>query len=773
MGRRRGRSERAVAALIAVAALGTACKKKEPKPGAAANGSAAPPVAPPTTAADASRVSVIDFLESGDACTFGHRGVLVDLGDTSTRARMSGSRLTPPDVEIRERKGASWASVRARSLELSFVSPAELGAETGIVVEARARGGVARSVSVYLNGKPIGALPLRKGETTLPSARAQAVVLKGTNELLLRFNGGPRGTVEPFGEIDWIRVGPQDSEGPYSAPTRNDAITTMTIAGAQRRAVSLRAPGFARCTAFVPNGSVLEGAIGVSGGEAEAEVRVLVDRQEPRVVASFRLGPGDPPGFRPFSVPLGDVGTLAGVELVATSSSKGARVAFADARVTASAAAAPAPPAPQARGVVLVVLGSIARSRVGAHGGGTSMPEVTALARGGLVFDAHRATSTLSHAALASMLTGVTPREHGASDPDAALSPSVFSVAEAARQAGVMTAMFTANPMTTEPFGFGRGWETFVARLPGEEEPATAVFDDAARWLDANKTERFFVVVHARGGHPPWDVTSDELATLPPRDYQGGLEPKHAGEALGKARSAGGRGFADTDRERAFALHARALAAHDTAIGTLAARLRSLGREKDTVWIVTGDIGVNAAARVPFLEDELLQEGALAIPLVIHTPSSSPADERVAAPTSSVDIAPTILEALGLEPPPHLQGESLWKIATRPEGLPERPLVASTTTRLSARWGSFAVIGAGDRETRVCDLALDPDCVSDVRPSHPLAAEALRALAWRETVLRQPGEQGAGSPGARPAQRKRTLVVADGPTSAALRAWGR
>jgi arylsulfatase A-like enzyme len=525
---------------------------------------------------------------------------------------------------------------------------------------------------------------------------------------------------------------------------------------------------------------VLEGFVGVTGGEAEAEVRVLVDRSEPRVVGSFHLGgPTDPPGWRPVSLPLGDIGTIAGVELVAKTSSKAGRVAFAEARVVAPGAgeqgrgAEPALPGP-VRGVVLVTLGSTSRRLLALHGGSIAMPELTALASGGAVFEAHRATSSFASGALGSMLTGASPREHGASDADGALSPAVFTVAEAARQAGIVTGMFTANPTTTAPYGFARGWETFVARLPGEEGPATAVFEDAGRWLDAHRDDRFFMLVHARGGHPPWDVASEDLKELPPANYAGSLDPQHSGEALAKARKVGGgRHFADPDRERAFALHGKALVAHDAALGALVGRIRTLGRERDTVFIVTADIGVDAAAHVPFLEEESLEEGALAVPLVLRA-LTKPARERVTTPTSGVDVARTVLDAFGLPPPPQLRGESLWAIAGGKRIVVDRPLIAATTTRFSARWGSFAVVGAREREVKVCNLSLDPDCVSDVRPSHPLAAEALHSLAWTELVAKKAADRRSATPShpGEPAPAP-PRATADGPTSAALRAWGR
>ena len=752
---------------------------------------AASATATTTTTSPPRESAIIDFLAplaapfgGTDDCVFGHRGYVLDLGDPSMRSHMAGTHLAMPDVEVREHEGASWVNVRARTLELSFVADAET--EPGVVISARVRGGAAKSASVYLNGKPIGQLVLSKGETTVLTAHAPtASILKGSNDLMLRFNGGAKAARDMLAEIDWIRVGPNDADtSSYAAPTRTDVVTTVSIGGAPKRAASLRAPGFARCTAFVPSGSMLEGWVGATGGEAEAEVRVLVDRAEPRVVGSFHLGgPGDPPGWRPIALPLGDIGTLAAVELVAKTSSKGTRIAFAEVRVTA-----PAEPArtstlatqARARGVVLVVLGSMSRRLVALHGGNIAMPELASLAAGGSIFDAHRATSSFASGAMGSMLTGLSPRAHGAADGDAALSASVFTVAEAARQAGIVTAMFTANPTTTAPFGFARGWETFGPRLPAEDATATAVFDDVGAWLDTHKADRFFLVVHARGGHPPWDVTSEELKELPPAGYNGSLEPKHAGEALAKARKAGmGRLFADPDRERAFALHGKALAAHDVALGALVAHLKTLGRDKDTAWIVTGDIGVDAAAHVPFLEEESLEENALAVPLVLRGVDGAHLKEHVDRATSSVDIAPTILEALGL-PPPALAGQSLWSLAEGRKSAVERPLIAETTTRFSARWGSFAVLGAKDREVKVCNLSLDPDCATDVRPSHALAAEALHALAWSELVAKAPPKTPAATaPSPSPARPEApaadasSRVVADGPTSAALKVWGR
>jgi arylsulfatase A-like enzyme len=755
----------ALFAVLALAACAAACSRGSDAP--TPTGSAAVPLAAtaaPEKAASTS-TTVLDFVSGDGPCTLSHRGVLLDLGDPSMRARMNGPKLQPPDLEVREHEGASWVGVHDRSIELSFVSPSESKAETGVVVEARMRGGTAKSASVYLNGKPVGVLALTKGETKVSSAHATGATLaRGANELIVRFTGAGRAAKDNrdnLAEIDWIRIGPADGDAPYAAPTRADALTTLTIGGLARRGVSLRAPGSMRCGAFVPNGAILEGQIGVSGGEAEAEVRVLVDRAEPRVVGSFKLGGEGAPPWQPISLPLGDVGTLAAVELVAKTSTKGARVVFAEPRVVAARTSPPVK-APRARGVIMVVLGTVSAKTLSAYGGSAATPELAALASAGTVFEAHRATTSFASGAMASMLTGLPPRAHGVSEPDTVLAPGAITVAEAARQGGVVTAMFTANPTTTATYGFTRGWETFAARSPAEEGPATAVFEDVERWLDGHKEERFLVVIHARGGHPPWDVAGDEK-DLPPAGYTGSMDAKHAGEVLAKVRKqTGTKLFTDADRERAFALHGKALTAHDVALGKLVAHVRAIGRDVDTTWIVTGDVGVDAAAHAPFLDDDVLDESVLSVPLVVRAPGP-PIRARVASPTTSVDLARTILEALDLAPPPQLRGDSLWTVAQRDVQAPERARIATTTNRFSARWSGFVLVGTRDREGKLCNLSLEPDCVSDVRATHPLAAEIMHGLAF-EDLARAADPKKAPTPPVHP--------TTDATSGVSLRAWG-
>jgi arylsulfatase A-like enzyme len=529
------------------------------------------------------------------------------------------------------------------------------------------------------------------------------------------------------------------------------------------RALSLRAPGFVRCSGWLPANATFEASLATAGGgEAVVEARLLRDRRPP-VLLGTAHAPGGNSGWSTWSVPVTGLeggGALASLELAVTSAAKGTRVLLGEPRVVGAVAGAGEAPAP-VRGVVLVVLGSTSAKSLGPWGGPHGVPELARLSASGATFLANRSVSSLASAVMGSILTGLPPRAHGLDDADARLPKGPTTVQEACRQGGAATAMFTANPTTGAAFGFDRGWDTFVAHDPLEDAPASRVFDDAVTWIEQHKGDRFLVVIHARGGHPPWEAAPEELKSMPPEGYLGMVEPRRAAEALSKARKHPAR-FKDDDRVRAWALYDHALDAHDQALGRLMAALSAAGRDDDTAVLVTGDVAANEAPPVPFVDVEALDEPLLATPLVLRWPHAAAlAGRRVEAPTSSLDVARTVLDALGLAPPAAFEGIDLAHVALGAVVPSERPLTATRAGRFAVRWGPFVLLGARDRELRMCDLSLDPACVADVRATSPLALEPLHRAAMA-TLTRAPEARTPHEP-----------VVLDEHTTQALVRWGR
>ncbi|HSY25775.1 MAG TPA: sulfatase-like hydrolase/transferase [Polyangiaceae bacterium] len=699
----------------------------------------------PDASSPAFRPVVLDAARAPETCAFGHRGVLLDFGDSSMTASLGGGSLRLGPDENVEREGANWLRVRSHVVSASFYWPVGGGTDAedasgSAYVEARVRGLRAHAVAVAIDGKTLGTLPLAKGITRIVSLRATPpmTLAVGGHELSLHFVGGPHAGEDALAEVDWVHVGTGELAEQYPAPTHADVVTDTTVGDGSLRALSLRAPGFARCSGFIPADATLEASLATSGGgDADVEARLVLDRRAPVVLGTAHVA-GRSAAWSQWSVPITGLegrGALASLELTATRAPKGTRVLFGTPRVVAAGSVSPAAIAP-ARNVVVVVIGSTSAKALAPWGGGHAVPEMARVASAGVTFLANRASTSLANGVVASILTGMPPFGRDLEDAEARLA-SATTLPEVCRQGGVATAMFTADPTTGAAFGFERGWDAFVAHDPLDDKPGTLVFEEAADWIESHKDGRFFVLVHARGGHPPWDVTPDELKTIPPENYLGIIDPRRAAEALSKARRHPAR-FKEDDRIRAWALYDHAIDDHDAAFGRLMASLRTAGHEDDTVVVVTSDVAANESVPVPFGDPETLDEPLLATPLAIRWPTAPAlAGRRVATSTSPVDLGRTILDALGLRPPSTFEGIDLGALAEGAAVPAERPLLAVRGGRFSLRWGSYVLVGTSERELHMCDLALDPACIADVRGTSPLALESIRrfamsALPWKD-----------------------------------------
>jgi hypothetical protein len=757
---------RAPALATLLLAVAGGCHKDDPSP--------TRPSEPATTevsAATTDRLGAapkpIDLVKELSHCEVEHRGRLLDFGNTQPPSRgfAAAQADAPPSID---RGGDSFERIFSRETLLDFWldEPAE-----GLAVTVRVHAMLAKSLYAAIDDKRLGAQKLSIGETRSVSfTNVSGTLARGRHRLSLRFTGAPRANKEPIVDLDWVRIGPPLESGEtYAAPTLNDIVSDVVLDNVPKRSIVLRAPSVVRCFLRPAADAKLKLGLGFWGnGRGTAEVALVSDEKQPRVLSTRKISGGDGGSFTPVSLDLSPAsGEVVGLELRAVEGSRGGRVVFGDPIITRGTAQLPR--TPRARTVVLVVLSSVERGRLPPWGPTASMPALADLAKHALAFSAHRAPSGVASASFASLIAGVSPAVHGIERPGDKLRSKVATLAETLKEAGGRTALFTGVPTSFAPFGFDAGFDTFEALSPVADLPASEPLTRAQSFLEqelaSGGSSPHLVVVALRGGHPPWDLTREEAAVLKPTEYSGILDPRRGGIVLGALRDRSrksARKIGEDDWVRLRALHDAALAKQDAALAKLIAMLKTKGAWKDTMLVVTSDVGLGAGPEIPFEPVAPLTEDRLLLPLLVRFPDDALGGREVTLPTGAVDVATTILRALGLEPPPDARGD-LFERGSGVASLGGDIDVATSGPEYSARLGGWLLRGTTGKTPRLCASDIDPACINDTLDQRPGAARAL----WLLTFDRAAADARAA---ARLGARERATL--DPETLAALTVWG-
>jgi hypothetical protein len=758
----------ALAALCWVTASG--CRRDEPPPpGSAPRQTPAPAPAAAEAGGPAAGPERLDLLKELGNCEIEHHGRLLDFGgaELPQRGFAAAHAEAPPSID---RGGDSFERLFTRETVVDFWLDEPV---LDLSVSIRLHPVSAKWLYVAIDDKRIGQQKLVPSETRSVTLSPVATSLaKGRHRLSLRFTGAPRGSKEPLADLDWVRIGrPLPSGLNYAAPTLRDVVSDVVLDGVPKRAIVLRPPSVVRCFMRPASDAKLRIGLGFWGsGRGTAEIALVSDEKPPKVLTTRKLSGGDGASFTPVSLDLGAAGSeLVGLELRAVEGSRGGRVVFGDPLI--SRASVEQPQVPAARVVVLVSLSSVDRGHMPPWGPIAGMDSLSDLAKHAVAFSAHRAPSGVAGASLGSLLSGLSPVVHGIQGPGDRLRDKVVTVAETVKEAGGRTALFSGVPTGFAPFGFRAGFDAFEALSPVQDLPATEPLTRAQSFLEQELSGggrvQHLVVALLRGGHPPWDITREETALLKPQEYAGILDPRRAGIVLGALRERQrktARRIGDDDWIRLRALHDAALAKQDAALGKLIAMLKAKGVWKDTLLIVTSDVALGNGPDIPFDPNAPLTEDRLLLPLLVRFPGDALAGREVTLPTTTVDVAYTVLRALGLDVSRHT-GSDLFARGSGSASLTGTIDVATSGRGedYSARLGNWLLRGSVGKVPRLCAQDIDPACTTDGLDQKPMAARAL----WLSAFA-------VGRSDARAAAKlgPRERAELDPETTAALTVWG-
>ncbi|MEO2170005.1 MAG: sulfatase, partial [bacterium] len=220
---------------------------------------------------------------------------------------------------------------------------------------------------------------------------------------------------------------------------------------------------------------------------------------------------------------------------------------------------------------------------------------------------------------------------------------AITTLAQALRRSGFTTAAITEDALVSGAFGFWFGFDQFTERSVVEKKLGATSFADARAFLHENRDERFFLFLHTYQTHDPYD-SSPPYDALFRNDghWEGGGPPPFVPEKTQHLADAYDRTIRETDDLMAGLL--------DT--------LEQLGLAEDTLLVVLSDHGESFGEHGIPGHGFAAHEEQLRVPLILRGPGI-PVGRRVAGPASLTDVAPTLLELLGLAPLAQGQGQSL------------------------------------------------------------------------------------------------------------------
>jgi len=547
------------------------------------------------------------------------------------------------------------------------------------------------------------------------------------------------------------------------APVREDGLQPSPYldgTGGYRRALVTPAPATVRFRLTVPAKARLDFAVGAARadvpGRDAAPVRfaVRVDGEERFAKDVNPLRSRHDRRWFPASVDLRDLaGRTVDIDLVTTTDGEPhATPGWSDVRVVTERWVRRQAASAEAPSLLVLVVDTLRADRLGCYGARPSpSPNLDALCRRGLVMEEHIAQAPWTMPSVATILSGLHPRQHGVvggswewgkppgidADADwAFLAHEIPTFLDVASRAGLTTIAISTNPIVSRGTNMLRTLDV-VEELPTTKEPAfwataAEVNTRFLDWLDDEREHRFVAYLHYMDVHGPYRPP-DDLRPPAPAGIRKGVRNGNPDEL--RKRLASGERLTPVELDYLRALYDAEIRAWDRDLGHLIAGLEERGLLASTNILVTADHGEEFQEHGMLGHTQLYDE-TIRIPFVLAGPAV-PEPLRVNLQSQGIDVFPTVAALLGMPAPEGLPGQDL-RTALEP-----RPAVSETRVLPGTDGENVEMESVRTPQAKLLstpatgavtffDLTRDPGEQTPARSDTPQAIALGKALdAWR------------------------------------------
>jgi len=584
-----------------------------------------------------------------------------------------------------------------------------------------------QKLSVFANEKPVTTIDVGKDRSTYDVTLPAAALTLGENRVRLTFRnaaaiaGGKRAAAA----IESIELGPAKTAAAATPPAAARALAgpaEIDLGGVKKVALSI--PVASRLSYYlqVPAKAKLALAYGSTQPGVTAQIRVARDGAAPAMLfdgaasARFIDGAWDLSAFS---------GQAVRIDLI----SHGGGIVWAEPRLLVPGSIPPPPNKHVFEHIYVWMCDTLRADKVHVYNPKTNVmtPNYDAFAADATRFAWAQVPGTWSLPSQASMLTGVYPNVHKATEHESKINAQLPIAAEIFKKAGFRTGLFSSNGYVSSKWGFGRGFDenrNFVREnLPNGADNLWAT---AKKWILPGKAKPQFVYLAVIEPHVIYNPKKEFLLKYWNKPYTGPIKPVLTGIQLGKIKQ-GTLKVNDTDKAYLEALHNAEITQSDTAFGVFLADLKAAGLYETSVVIVISDHGDEFWDHGDVGHAQGPHQELVHVPFMIRAPGLLPAGRVIETEVEAMDLAPTVLDLAGIAVPESMQGQSV--LATALDEVAHSPTSSMTQNGSMARGiksGRYRMIHSGVGRIELYDEIEDPRERTELVGKRPIALRQMR-----------------------------------------------
>ncbi len=389
--------------------------------------------------------------------------------------------------------------------------------------------------------------------------------------------------------------------------------------------------------------------------------------------------------------------------------------------------------------VIFISLDALRYDRTGPSGNTDGLtPNLDAFAEEAVVFHDSTAAAPWTLPSHMSIWTGRWPSIHqvtnklsplsGGKMVETSLSAGIQTYPDLLIKSGRTAVGFTGGAGVQNKYGFGRDFETYLDdRYFGGLDYSIPA---ALEWLSANRDQSFFMFLHGYDVHGQFDLPESKRSSIA---YSGALkgtieeQAKLREDGLANIENPGDPAHLHgalnaADAQYLEAIYDRKVADADERLGSFLSQLKTMGLYDRSIIVIFSDHGDE------FMEHNGLDHGATLYQEQVHVVSMIRFQEYgrrqdIREPVRTIDLFPTVFDALGIEGPSRVNGTSLLPLL-RGEPL-ELDVYAESDYRLFVhhrmkRDGSYKLIlDLLDGKRELYNLAEDAGEQKDISSQDP------------------------------------------------------